>query len=234
MRIVTALVTILALAQPLSAAETGESRPATISVTGEGRVETKPDMATISLGVMTEDDSARAALAANSEQIATVIARLKAAGIEDRDIQTTGLSLSPRYDYSRSDGNSKLTGYVVSNMVTVRVRMLDDLGKVLDDVVADGANNLNGLSFGLQDDAEAMDEARRRSVADARHKAELYAGAAGVTLGRIVTIGEQGGYAPQPMMLDAPMARMQEGSVPVASGELTVTSQVTVVYELAE
>ena len=207
--------------------------PATVTVTGEGHVETAPDLATLSLGVVTEADTASAAMTANSEQLAAVLERLKTAGIAPRDVQTSGLSMGPRYDYGRSDGTPpKLVGYSVSNMVTVRVRVLDELGGVLDGVVSDGANALSGLSFGLADDSAALDEARKRAVADARRRAELYAGAAGVTLGRVLSISEAGGgYAPKPM-LEASFARSAE--VPVAGGEVNISANVSIVYEIAE
>ena len=144
-----ALVTLPALA--------AETPPATISVTGEGQVEAAPDMATVAVGVQTDADTAAAAMAENSAKLAAVIERLKAAGIEPRDIQTSGLSLAPRYDYGQQDGTPpRLVGYSASNMVTVRVRALDTVGGVLDGVVADGANTLNGLSFGLADDRPLM------------------------------------------------------------------------------
>ncbi len=190
-----ALVTFPALA--------AETPPPTISVTGEGRVEAAPDMATVALGVQTDALTAAAAMAENSAKLAAVIDRLKAAGIEPRDIQTSGLSLGPRYDYSQQDGTPpKLVGYSASNMVTVRVRALDSVGGVLDGVVSGGANTLNGLSFGMADDRPLMDAARKEAVADAAAKAALYAEAAGVKLGRVMSIAEAGGYAPpRPMAM---------------------------------
>lgn len=231
MRLFPIAATALMLALPAWA----ETAPATISVTGEGTVEIAPDMATVNLGVTTEADTAAAALKANSEGIAAALARLKAAGIADRDIQTSGLSVNPRYDYPNDGSQPKLNGYVASNMVMVRVRDLSVLGATLDGAVADGANTLNGIAFGLQEPDATMDEARRRAVTDATQKAALYAEAAGVKLGRIASITEQMNYGgPQPMMLaEASMAK-DAGSVPVASGELTVSSTVSVVYEIAQ
>ncbi len=223
---VMALVTLPALAD--------ERPPATIAVTGEGQVEAAPDMATVSLGVQTDADTAAAAMAENSAKLAAVIERLKAAGIEPRDIQTSGLSLGPRYDYGKQDGTPPtVTGYTASNMVTVRVRALDNVGAVLDDVVSGGANTLNGLSFGLADDRPLMDEARNEAVADAAARAALYAKAAGVTLGRVMMIAEAGGYAPpRPMAMEAGFAKASD--MPVAPGELTISASVSVVYEIAE
>ena len=231
MRMFPALATAIVLALPAAA----ETVPATIAVTGEGKVEMAPDMAMLSLGVMTQADTAAAALKANSDGLSGALDRLKAAGIEGRDIQTSGLSLQPNIDYSSSGREPQVRGYTASNMLTVRLRDLSVLGQTLDAVVTEGANTLNGLSFGLQDPDEATDEARRRAVADAAHKAALYAEAASVTLGRIVTISEQGNYGgPQPMMMAEARFAKDAGSVPVASGEISIGATISVVYEIAQ
>ncbi|MGB8813527.1 MAG: SIMPL domain-containing protein [Paracoccaceae bacterium] len=235
MRVLNALFLATALVLPMSAASFAEEA-ARITVTGEGQVDARPDMATISLGVTTQAETAAAAMAANSAELAKVLANLKAAGIEDRDLQTSGLSLNPNWDnsYSSNDGQApKIAGYIASNMLTVRVRALDGLGSVLDAAVTDGANTLNGVSFGVTEPAPLLDEARVRAVADAKHRAELLTKAAGVVLGRVVSITEGGGYA-QP----APMFRMEAGAsdagVPMAQGEIAMTAMVTVVYEITQ
>lgn len=200
-----------------------------ISVTGEGEVAAAPDLATITLGVTTEARTAAEALAANSAALAAVVANLKAAGIEPRDIQTTGLSLNPVWS-GYSDRPQRIEKFQAVNGVTVRVRDIARTGAVLDAAVKDGANTLNGLSFGMADPRPLLDEARARAVADARRRAELLAAAAGVTLGRVLTIGEAGGYAPP-----APMYRsdaMVAAAPPVEGGEVTIRAQVTVVWEL--
>ena len=231
MRMFPALATAIVLALPAAA----ETVPATIAVTGEGKVEMAPDMATLSLGVMSQADTAAAALKANSDGLSGALDLLKAARIEGRDIQTSGLSLHPIVDYSSSGREPQVRGYTASNMLTVRLRDLSVLGQTLDAVVTEGANTLNGLSFGLQNPDEATDEARRRAVADATHKAALYAEAAGVTLGRIVTISEQGNYGgPQPMMMAEARLAKDAGSVPVASGEISIGATISVVYEIAQ
>lgn len=231
MRMFPALATAIVLALPAAA----ETVPATIAVTGEGKVDMAPDMAMLSLGVTSQADTAAAALKANSDGLSGALDRLKAAGIEDRDIQTSGLSLHPNIDYSSSGREPQVRGYTASNMLTVRLRDLSVLGQTLDAVVTQGANTLNGLSFGLQNPDEATDEARRRAVADAAHKAALYAEAAGVTLGRIVTISEQGNYGgPQPMMMAEARFAKDAGSVPVASGEISIGATISVVYEIAQ
>ena len=221
-----AVAMVLALAVPLAAR--ADDPFAQISVSGEGVVQSAPDMATISLGVTTQAATATEAMAANSAEVARVLANLTAAGIEGRDIQTTGLSLNPVW--SNYDQTQKIESYSAVNSVTVRVRALDALGGVLDAAVKDGANTLNGLTFGLADPAPALDEARRLAVADAARKAAILAGAAGVKLGRIINITEGGGYANPPPMFRAE-ASMKD-SVPVAGGEVAMQVSVTMLYAI--
>lgn len=210
-----------------AAAETAAPR---IVVSGEGRVAAAPDMATITLGVQTQAPTAAEALAANSARLGAVLARLKATGIAERDLQTSGLSLGPQLDYSRDGQPPRVLGYEVSNMLTVRVRDLDRLGAVLDQAVSDGANTFHGLSFGLADPAGAYDAARVKAVEEARRKAGMMAAAAGVGLGAVLEIGEQGG-----MMDPRPMYRMGAAdaeSVPVQGGEVSYAVTVTVTWAL--
>ncbi|NBE06284.1 SIMPL domain-containing protein [Paragemmobacter ruber] len=207
--------------------------PATITVTGEGVVTAAPDLATVSLGVTTQGATAAEAMAANSASLAAVLERVKAAGVEDRDIQTSTLNLNP--NWSNSDGSSmpEIQGYVATNTLSIRVRDMAKLGPILDAAIADGANTLNGVSFGLAEPDPAMDEARKAAVAEARARAELLTGAAGVGLGRIVSISESGGYAP-PMPMYRMEAAMADAPVPVAGGEVGVTAQVTITWEIAQ
>ncbi|MCU0853902.1 MAG: SIMPL domain-containing protein [Rhodobacteraceae bacterium] len=222
-----------ALPAALPAAAADEAR-ATITVSGEGRVTAAPDLATLSVGVTTEAPTAREALDANSAALAAALARLKAAGIEDRDIQTQGLSLGPRYDYDQSGGAPRIAAYTASNMLNVRIRALDTLGAVLDAVVTDGANTLGGITFGLNEPDPLLDEARKAAVADARRKAELYAAAAGVSLGPVISISEQTGfYPPSPApMASASLAKAD--AVPIAGGELALSANVTIVYAIGD
>jgi uncharacterized protein len=202
-----------------------------ITVTGEGRVEAAPDIATIALGVQVRGDTAAAALAANSERLAAVLARLKAAGIADRDLQTSGLGLGPEYDHSRAGQPPRVVGYQATNMLTVRVRDLARLGAVLDQAVADGANTLNGLVFGLAEPQAALDKARVAAVQDARRKAEMMAAAAGVALGAVLEMSESHGGGPQPYFRGAPMA-MDAAAVPVEGGEVSLSVQVSITWEI--
>lgn len=203
---------------------------ATLSVTGEGSVNVAPDMATISLGVTVNGDTAKAALDANSAALSAVVEKLKAAGIDAKDIQTTGLSINPMFDFSASGNPQRVLGYNASNMVTVRVRAIDTVGAILDASVTDGANTLNGISFGLTDPVPATDEARVAAVADARRRAELLATAAGVALGPIVSISESQGFAPSPMMAGAAFDRA--AAVPIAAGEMSVAASVNVTFRI--
>ena len=223
-----ALATAMALA--LAPTARAEAPVPQISVSGEGVVQSAPDMATISLGVTTQGITAAEAMAANSAEVAKVLANLTAAGIEGRDIQTTGLSLNPVWSNYDSGASQKIDSYSAVNSVTVRVRALDALGGVLDAAVKDGANTLNGLTFGMADPAPALDEARKRAVADAARKAMILAGAAGVKLGRIINITEAGGYA-----TPAPMFRAEasmKDAVPVAGGEVALSVSVTILYAI--
>jgi uncharacterized protein len=203
---------------------------ATLTVTGTATVEVVPDMATVSLGIATQGDTAGAALAANSRALAAVIERLKAAGIVAADIQTSNLSLNPNWVMNDSGTANEVRGYAASNMVTVRIRALDQTGAVLDAAVADGANSLNGLFFGLADSRPAEDEARRKAVADALARAKLIAEAAGTVLGPILSITEGGMAPPMP----GPMYRMDAAAaaVPVEAGSLGISASVTIVFQL--
>ncbi len=226
------IATMLVMAAP-TMAEEGTRR---ITVVGQGSVEAVPDMATVSMGVISEAKTGAGAMTLNSTTLADVMAQLKAAGIEARDVQTSNLSLSPRWDNkssSRGEGQ-KIGGFVASNTVTVRVRDLSVLGEVLDAVVQSGANRFNGLHFGLQEPQPVQDAARKVAVADARRKAELYAVAAGVTLGDVLTISEvaQNGGGPVMMAMGAEMA--QSRAVPVSQGELSVATSVSVIYAIAD
>ncbi|WP_136645885.1 SIMPL domain-containing protein [Tabrizicola sp. YIM 78059] len=230
MRLVQAMILSAALALPLSgpgAAE--EAKAPRIVVTATGTVEVAPDMATLTIGVTTQGDTAAAALAANSASVEAVMARLAATGVEARDMQTSNLSLYP--NWSGTEGMAPtIANYVASNQVTIRIRKLDALGAILDAAVADGANTLNGLAFGLADPDPLLDEARKKAVAAARARAELLAAAAGVTLGPIVQISEGGSWSePVPMY----RAEVAAAPVPVAGGEVGLSATVTIQYEIS-
>ncbi|MDQ7261533.1 SIMPL domain-containing protein [Paracoccus sp. PS-1] len=204
---------------------------ARLTVTGQGQATAQPDLATITLGVSTRAATAAEAMAQNAEQQAKVIEALKAEGIEARDIQTSGLNLSPVIDYQ--DGQPpKLTGYGAQNSVTVRVRDIGGLGAVLDKLVASGANEISGIGFSREDMAEAEDQARIEAVADARRRAEVMAEAAGMRLGRLISLSDvQMGGGPRPMMAMRAEAA-GAADTPIEAGELAVSANVTAVFAM--
>jgi len=220
---------VLLMATPVMAQEAGR-----IVVNGHGVVETVPDMATISMGVVSEAKTAGDALAKNTDALAAVLKQLAETGIESRDIQTNNLSLSPRWNNggSMSKAAPEIRGFIANNTVSVRVRDLAQLGVVLDAVVQNGANSFHGLSFGLQDMEPAQNEARVAAIKDAMAKAQLYATAAGVELGDVVSISDGAVRSVGPVMMEADMMRSM--AVPVAKGELSVTADVTVVFGIAD
>lgn len=210
-----------------------------ITIEGHGEVRAVPDMATINSGVTTQGATAREALDANTAAMSELIETLKDAGIEQRDIQTSGFSVNPNYVYSDArDENGytlppRIDGYQVSNTVTVVVRDLEDLGSILDQSVTVGANTVNGVSFSVADPSGLLNQARRAAFADARDKAELYAEAAGETLGDLESISErQDAGIPQPYPMFARADVAQSAPVPVEAGEMTFGINVTVQWEL--
>lgn len=205
-----------------------------ISVMGQGTVEAVPDMATISIGVTQEANEAAAALAATSARVRDVLSRMEAEGIASRDMQTQGLSLQPIWSNMRGDTDMppRIVGFVARNGVVVRVRDLAALGRILDLTVQDGANDFDGLLFGLQDPEPVQAEARKAAVRDAMQRAADLAEAAGVTLGPIRSITESGGFA-RPMQMEMSAMR-SSADVPIASGEVGITAQVSMVFAIAE
>jgi uncharacterized protein YggE len=161
-----------------------------------------------------------------------VIARLASSGVAEADMQTSGVSLGPVWAPAKAqEEQGRLLGYQAENGLVVQVRNLPQLGQVLDAVVADGANRLQGISFGLQDSQQAQDQARRAAVADAQRKAALYAEAAGLRLGALRSLSEGAGQAPIPM-LAMRAATMGEMAMPVAGGTVGLRADVSAVYAL--
>ncbi|WP_375282264.1 SIMPL domain-containing protein [Pseudooctadecabacter sp.] len=210
--------------------------PRTITVTGQGEVTLPPDMATITVGVQTNDEDAASALDAASAATLAILARLDVEGVAPADIQTGAVRLQPQYSNSALSSGQQIVGYRAVNSVNVQVNDLDRLGGLLAALVGDGANRLDRVTFGLQDPSAATDEARRRAVAEAMRNAGLYADAAGVTVGDVLSISEQGGggYQPfraEPVMMEA-MASAPSFDVPVAAGEIDLNASVTMVFNI--
>ncbi len=230
-----ALIAAMVLPFPAAAADHDSGQ---IRVTGVGEVYAAPDMATVSLGVVTEAKTASGALGQNSEIIAELITALKAEGIAARDLQTSGISVQPVYSRpskssSRSEEAPKIVGYTVRNTLTVRIRDLDRTGTLLDKMISLGSNTMNGITFGIAEPKPLQNEARKAAVADAREKAELYAEAAGVELGDIKLITEPQAQPPRPVAIQMRAAvPVAESAVPVEAGELSVSARIEIVWEI--
>ncbi len=207
-------------------------RATTLNVSAGGEVKAAPDMATISLGVQTQAPTAAQAMADNARRMSEVTAALKRAGIEPKDIQTSGLNLGAQYAYEQNKP-PRLTGYQASNQVTISVYDLARLGGTLDAVVAVGANQINGISFGLKDPQAAEDEARLEAVRTLQAKVKLYMGATGYTSSRLINLSEGSGAAPPPRpLMYAMKAEAAAPPTPVEAGELTIRAEVSGLYEL--
>ena len=203
--------------------------PHTMAMTGHGEVRGAPDMAQVTAGVTATAPTAAQALAANSNRMKGVFAALAKLGVPEKNIQTTNFFVSPQYTNGDNNTPRRLTGYQVNNDVTVRLEDVGKLGGALDALVAAGANQINGVSFSIQNDAPLLEKARTQAIADARMRAETYAKAAGMTLGPILSISEGGGEAPpRPMYRMAAMA----AETRIAPGEQSVAADVSVVWEI--
>jgi hypothetical protein len=201
-----------------------------ISVTGSAEVSGAPDTAMVTLSVVTEAGTAGDALSENSAATAKLIDAVKAAGVAAADVQTSGFSVYPRYADRDDDAEpARIAGYSVRNGVVVRVRALPDLGKLLDAAVKAGANQIDGITFLIDDDTTLRDQAREGAIRDARRKADLYAAAANVKTGRVLSIAETTGAPPL-----QPMYRMAADAapVPVEAGSVQLSAEVTVVFAL--
>lgn len=234
-RLVTlALAAAIALPGVASAAER-HAHPRII-VTGEGEATVAPDMALLSLSVMREAKTAREALDENNAAMAQVIEAMKGFEIADRDLQTSGLQIMPRYNYTNTqDGGqqAELVAYQVTNSISVRVRDLAKAGEIIDKAVSLGVNQGGNIVFTNDDPSDIVDEARRKAVADAKSKAETLAEAAGVELGRVIEIADQSfASPPMPMQVKAVAFEQSRAAVPIQAGENAYKVQVNVIFEL--
>jgi len=204
--------------------------PAAISVTGEARISVPPDLAQVEGGVTSEAKTAREASDANNAAMGKVLLALKSAGIEEKDYQTSRLSLQPQSSSSKVSGPPTIVGYRASNRVTIRLRDITKVANVIDTLVGAGANDIGGINFMVSQASKLLDEAREQAVADARRKAEIYAKAAGVTLGAPLNIVEGG--APVPPIAFRRMAAGVPESAPIAPGEETLQLSVSVTWAI--
>lgn len=241
-RIAPVAIALAMAAAPLAlqpaAAQDGQSggpRPM-IVVEGQGEAAVAPDMALIDLTVLRDADTAAEAMDQANEAMAGVIAAMKEAGVAERDLQTSGLSIQPRYVYPQNGGNEapRITGYEVRQSLSVRVRDLAALGALIDTSVELGVNQGGSIVFTNDDPADALAEARRDAVADARSRAETLAEAAGVTLGQILRITEtSGGEPPRPMPMKA-MRMESDAAMPVEAGENSYSVNVTISFGIGQ
>ncbi|HEX7881778.1 MAG TPA: SIMPL domain-containing protein [Afipia sp.] len=227
-RIVIAATILAVMASSASA----QSSPPTVSVTGEASISVPPDLAQIDSGVTTEAKTAREASEANNKAMGGVLLALKNAGLAEKDVQTSRLSLSPQSAPGRNaNAPFLIVGYRASNRVTVTIRDITKVADTIDVLVSAGANEISGISFLVSKASKLLDDARSEAIADARRKAEIYAKAANISLGAPISISEE--TAPGPV----PYRKMSAGiaaSAPVAQGEETLRVSVSVSYEIKQ
>jgi len=209
-----------------------DTQPSGVTVTGQGKASAKPDVATITIGVETRDAEASRAAEENDAQMARVMAALSEMEIADEDIRTVDYSIRPEIDYK--DDEQRVIGYVVTNSVLVKIRDIDKVGEVLDAVTEAGANNVYGIQFTFDDPSALKEQARTEAMEEAKQKADALAQLAGVRLGRPRQISESITQA-SPYYLEAVYAmseRAAGGAAPVMPGELEVSVQVQVTYDI--
>jgi uncharacterized protein YggE len=236
MKHVVCLAVVLASLALAAAPAVAETAVPAISVSGEANVWVAPDLAQVDGGVTSEAKTAREASDANNAAMGKVLLALKGAGIDEKDYQTSRLSLQPQYAAAAPNRNTpQITGYRASNRVTIKVRDVAKIAGVIDTLVSAGANEIGGINFIVTQASKALDDARTKAVADARRKAEIYAKAAGVTLGDPINISEEGA-APPPVFRSKMAAPMAGAPTPVAPGEeqLSITVNVTWAIKAAQ
>lgn len=205
-----------------------------LDINAVGEVTRVPDVAIISAGVVSRSPTATAALQDAANRMGRVLAALKRAGVADRDIQTSNVNLNAEYRYPENQA-PQLVGYTASNSVTIRFRDLRNSGKILDALVAQGANQINGPTLMVDKPESALDEARTKAIAIARARAELYARSLGMRVVRVVSVNESGGYYAPPAPPPPPMAVMARGErdyTPVQPGEQKLQVSVGMTFEL--
>ena len=225
-----AFALVVATATLLAAPARAQTPVPAISVTGEATVSVPPDQAQIDGGVASDDKTAREASDANNAAMGKVLLALKGAGIDEKDYQTSRLSLQPQYAPNRSGSQSPIVGYRATNRVTIRVRDVTKVANMIDVLVGAGANDIGGINFMVSQASKLLDEAREQAISDARRKAQIYAKAAGVTLGEPLSISEAGSATP---VFRAKVAGgMAASAAPVAQGEETLSVTVNVSWAI--
>lgn len=237
----TFLLTTTLLAAPvlLAAPAFAETDfPPAISVTGEATISAPPDQAQLDAGVTTDAKTAHEAADANNVAMGKVLAALKGSGLAEKDVQTSRLSLQPQYaNRTPSNPNAppSIVGYHASNRVTIKLHDVTKVASTIDALVGAGANDIGGINFSVSQASKLLDDARDKAIADARRKAEIYAKAAGVTLGAPLAISELGS-APVPTFRFNAKAAFAPGAAPtpVSQGEETLTVTVNVSWAIKE
>jgi uncharacterized protein YggE len=232
-RLAPALIATLAFLHPAAAQE--KTMP-TITVVGEGTATAVSDLAVISVGVVTQAARAADALAQNSKAMTDVITVVKEAGIEPRDVETSRVSLRPQYSQPSAGSREapKLVGYEASNTVSIRVRVLDKVGIVLDRLVTAGANQIRGIELTLAEPGPLRDKARTAAMKDALRKGAMLADAAGVRIVRLFSVVEDFSEAPRPLsMRMSAEAAGPRAPVPIEAGEQEIRGRITAVFEIA-
>src|SRR3990167_7760953 len=203
----------------------------TVSFSGEGKVVAKPDIAKVSLSIVTDALTSKVAQDENSKKSKAITDYLKKQNIDDKDIKTTGYNIYPQYKYPQYSGQPTITGYQVNQSMEVKVRDLDKVSNILDGVVSAGANQVNGLSFEIDNPDALKAEARAKAIADAKKKANELKSQVGISLGKIVNFSENTGGYPMPVHFDAKVGGMGGGgggpSVPTGENEITVSVSIT-------
>ena len=220
------IVMSLAMLWAVTVQALAEAPARVVSVVGEGQVDTVPDMAIVALGVTHDAKTAGMAMEQVDADIAALLTALAGLNVEARDVQTNQLNVSPIW--SDSVNARRIIGFLARNTVSVRVRNLDTLGRVLDAALAAGSNTFNGLQFTLQDPSALEAQARAAAVRDGMAKAAQLAKAANATLGQIITISEQGSLGRPEMM----MATARSDSMAIATGEVSVSARVSITFDL--
>lgn len=233
MRLVLPLLAVPFIAAPAAAAEIQLAATGpVVELTVNESVEAEPDIVTIGAGVTTQASTAVEAMRTNAQAMNSVVERIKALGVPERDIQTTGINLGAMYDYDQARQRQVFRGYQASNRVSVKLRDIDRTGEVLDALVAAGATDLSGPDWSIDDDTAARAQARRQAMETARAQALEYARAAGYSDIRLLEISET--VAPQPPMpyLRAVRAEAADAATPVQPGMVQAGVTVRVTYEM--
>lgn len=244
-RLISSAVFLAAFALPLTATPSiakahdgAKSMPGVIHVTASATTDTVPDRATVSAGVQTNGKTAQEAMRLNAELMQNVFRALSQAGVPEDDVSTSYLNLNPQYNYeTRVNGQPQLVGYQASNQIAITTRDLDSVGRLIDSLLSAGVNNINNVQFSVTNTDAAQDRARTQAITKARRKAQSMASAAGVDLGRLVSLTEGSAPTPGPyyaMGASAVRNESMDMAPPLAPGQREIRATVTLSYAIAD